>query len=107
MKYCIVSLREISLLYLISCGIVPHDDRHEKGPQRGFPCVSVMNTGAQCSGEKNVMSRLLGFLGATLGSMFGWWIGAHIGFMTAFFVSILGTGIGLYSGRRMAVNYSE
>ena len=53
------------------------------------------------------MSRLLGFLGATLGSMFGWWLGAHIGLMTAFFVSIFGTGIGLYSGRRVAANYLE
>ncbi len=48
------------------------------------------------------MERILGMIGAGLGSLAGWWLGAKIGFMTAFFLSTLGTGFGLYYGRRLA-----
>lgn len=48
------------------------------------------------------MSKALAFLGATVGGAVGWWIGAQVGIMTAFFVSMVGTGIGIYAGRRMA-----
>ncbi len=48
------------------------------------------------------MIRLLGMISAILGSALGWWIGARIGFMTAFFLSILGTGAGLFYGTRFA-----
>jgi uncharacterized membrane protein YbhN (UPF0104 family) len=51
------------------------------------------------------MSKLFGFVGATLGSSAGWWLGAHVGFMTAFFMSVLGTGAGLYAGRRLAADF--
>jgi hypothetical protein len=30
------------------------------------------------------MTRLMGLVGATVGSAVGWWLGAHIGFRTAF-----------------------
>jgi hypothetical protein len=48
------------------------------------------------------MSKLLSVLGATLGGALGWWLGAHVGMMSAFFVSIVGTGLGVYAGRRLA-----
>jgi hypothetical protein len=48
------------------------------------------------------MSKLLTFLGATLGGAIGWWLGAPIGTMTAFILSMLGTGVGVYAGRRIA-----
>ena len=48
------------------------------------------------------MSRLLTFIGATIGGAIGWWIGAGVGTMTAFFVSVLGTAAGVYVGRRIA-----
>jgi signal transduction histidine kinase len=38
----------------------------------------------------------------TLGGGFGWWLGAHHGIMTAFILSIVGTGVGLYIGKRVA-----
>ena len=41
-------------------------------------------------------------LGATVGGAIGWWLGARVGIMTAFIVSMLGTGIGVYAGRRIA-----
>ena len=48
------------------------------------------------------MRKLLGFVGATLGGAGGWWAGAHVGMMTAFMVSMLGTGAGMYAGWRGA-----
>jgi len=48
------------------------------------------------------VSKLLTFLGASLGGSLGWWLGAGGGIMTAFVVSMLGTGIGMYAGRRIA-----
>jgi len=38
----------------------------------------------------------------TLGGGFGWWLGAHDGIMTAFILGIVGTGVGLYIGKRAA-----
>ena len=48
------------------------------------------------------MSKILAVLGATLGGAIGWWLGARVGTMTAFVVSVLGTGVGVYAGRRIA-----
>ena len=50
------------------------------------------------------MGKLFSFLGATIGGYAGWFLGAKIGFMTAFMLSIVGTGIGIYYGRRLAAN---
>jgi hypothetical protein len=48
------------------------------------------------------VTKLVGFIGATIGSGLGWWLGQPAGFMTAFLLSIVGTGIGLYFGQRAA-----
>ncbi len=48
------------------------------------------------------MSKLLALVGATLGGAVGWWLGAFIGLMTAFMLSMIGTGLGVYAGRRFA-----
>ena len=50
------------------------------------------------------MSKVLSLLGATLGGAIGWWLGARIGTMTAFIVSIFGTAVGVYAGRRIAAS---
>ena len=42
------------------------------------------------------MSRLLNFLGMTLGAYVGWYLGAPISFFTAFILSMVGTGAGLW-----------
>ena len=52
------------------------------------------------------MTKLMGFIGATVGSAAGWWVGARVGVMTAFMLSTVGTGIGIYAGRRAAERYS-
>jgi len=41
-------------------------------------------------------------LGATVGGAIGWWLGARVGIMTAFIVSMVGTGLGIYAGRWLA-----
>ena len=51
------------------------------------------------------MSKLFSFLGATIGGYAGWFLGARIGITTAFMLSMVGTGIGIYYGRRIARNY--
>lgn len=48
------------------------------------------------------MTKLLAFLGASVGGAIGWWLGARVGTMTAFMVSTVGTGVGVYAGRRIA-----
>ena len=48
------------------------------------------------------MAKLLGFIGATVGGTLGWWLGGHVGVMTAFLLSVCGSGLGLYGGRQVA-----
>jgi hypothetical protein len=48
------------------------------------------------------MSKLLTLVGATLGGAIGWWLRAGVGIMTAFIVSVAGTGAGIDAGRRIA-----
>ena len=52
-----------------------------------------------------MLNKMLGFIGATAGGAIGWWAGEGVGFMTAFMLSILGTGIGIYAGIRVARHY--
>ncbi|MDB4870421.1 MAG: hypothetical protein JWL97_1425 [Gemmatimonadales bacterium] len=53
------------------------------------------------------MGKLLSFVGATIGSYAGWALGAPVGLYTAFMVSMVGTGIGIYFGRQLARNYFD
>jgi len=53
------------------------------------------------------MRKLLGIVGATLGSAIGWWLGARVGVMTAFVLSMVGTGVGLYAGYQIAGRYGS
>jgi hypothetical protein len=51
------------------------------------------------------VKKLIGFIGMTIGGWAGWAVGAPFGMMTAFFVSIIGTGAGAYVAIRIAGNY--
>jgi hypothetical protein len=51
------------------------------------------------------LAKIVGFTGATIGGAAGWWVGAHVGFMTAFLLSTVGTGVGLYFARRWISTY--
>ena len=52
-----------------------------------------------------MLGKMLTFIGATVGGAIGWWAGNFVGFMTAFFVSMVGTGFGIWAGRRAANHY--
>jgi uncharacterized membrane protein YbhN (UPF0104 family) len=51
------------------------------------------------------VAKLIGWVGATIGGSIGWWLGARVGIMTAFMVSAVGTGAGLYVARRYFSDY--
>lgn len=51
------------------------------------------------------MGKLLAFFGMTIGGWIGWVLGDRFGLFAAFILSIIGTGIGLYVGRRIASDY--
>jgi len=51
------------------------------------------------------MTKLLGFVGATVGGYAGWALGALAGTFSAFVVSMIGTGFGMYWGRRLAQHF--
>lgn len=51
------------------------------------------------------MLKFYSFIGATIGSYAGWALGAPVGLMTAFMMSMVGTGAGIYAGRRTARYY--
>ncbi|MDZ4673204.1 MAG: hypothetical protein SGI84_02055 [Gemmatimonadota bacterium] len=51
------------------------------------------------------MKKLLGLVGATIGGAAGWWLGAQVGVMTAFAVSMVGTGLGMYWAVRWFRDY--
>ena len=51
------------------------------------------------------MSKLLGFLGLTIGGWLGWAAGAPFSLTAALFLSVFGTGLGLYVARRISYEY--
>jgi hypothetical protein len=54
--------------------------------------------------EEIHLSTLLAWVGATIVGALGWWAGAPLGMFTAFVLSTVGTGVGLYLGRRLAAH---
>lgn len=47
------------------------------------------------------MKKLFGTLGAFIGSTVGWYAAVKLGFMTAFVVSTIAGGVGLYYGVKL------
>lgn len=47
------------------------------------------------------MNGLLNFLGMSLGGWLGWALGAPVSIFTAFIVSMVGTGVGLYVAQKV------
>lgn len=47
------------------------------------------------------MKRILDLIGMSVGGWLGWSVGALVSFFTAFIVSVVGTGLGLYAVRRL------
>ncbi len=44
------------------------------------------------------MKWIFTLAGCTLGGWLGWRLGAHVGVMTAYVLSVVGTGLGWYAG---------
>ena len=53
------------------------------------------------------MEKIMGFVGATVGSLIGWYLGDLVGFMTAVVLSMVGTGFGIWAGRRVVQRWLE
>jgi len=53
------------------------------------------------------MKKLCGFVGATVAGYAGWYLVASFGFFTAFIVSTITSGIGLYYGVKYARDHFE
>jgi hypothetical protein len=51
------------------------------------------------------MDKVVSFIGMTIGGAIGWYAGNFVGFMTAFILSCVGTGVGLYVARRVVRQY--
>lgn len=48
------------------------------------------------------MKKLLVLLLSSAGSYFGWWVGAPIGLFGSFVLSMVGLGVGMWYGARLA-----
>ncbi len=48
------------------------------------------------------MSNFFAFVGASAGGWIGWTVGAPLGIMSAWMLSVVGTALGVYMGRRAA-----
>ena len=53
------------------------------------------------------MNKLCMFTGMTVFGWIGWWLGAHVGFVTAFFLSSLASMVGVYVGWRIYRDYLQ
>jgi hypothetical protein len=49
--------------------------------------------------------KLCIFIGVNVGGIVGWWLGEHVGIMTAFLASGVGSILGVYGGWRVAREY--
>ena len=47
------------------------------------------------------MKRILNFIGMSAGGWIGWIVGAWLSLFTAFIVSVIGMGVGLYAVNRL------
>jgi hypothetical protein len=46
------------------------------------------------------MNKLVPWFTSTIVSYAGWWLGAKLGIMTAFMLSMVGFGVGMWYGRK-------
>lgn len=51
------------------------------------------------------MKWIAALLGMTMGGWLGWEIGSWVSIFTAFIVSVIGTGVGLYVVNRLSARY--
>jgi hypothetical protein len=59
----------------------------------------------ETAGAEALMKKMMVFIGTTIGGYAGWYLGNLVGFMTAFALSMVGTGVGMYLAIKTARNY--
>lgn len=59
--------------------------------------------------KRPTVTRLLMFIGMTVGGYLGWWLGDYLdcGLMTTFLISTLGSMLGIYVVWRMMRDYLD
>jgi len=53
------------------------------------------------------MKKVLTIIYISIGGWVGWWIGGHVGIMTAYFLCVFGAAAGLFFGRKLMRIYIE
>ena len=51
------------------------------------------------------MTKIIIFISATVTGAVGWWLGESYGFMTAFIISTVASGVGIYYGKKFASRF--
>jgi uncharacterized membrane protein YfcA len=64
-----------------------------------------MTPGRAVIESDRTMSGFCAFVGATVGSGVGWWLGSPGGLMWEYLLSVVGTAVGVYVGRWFAAEY--
>jgi ABC-type multidrug transport system permease subunit len=76
-----------------------------RGPSIIWGCHAGVADRTRNAAGADAMKKLFSFVGATILSSIGWWMGAQVGgIFAAFVVSMVGTGVGMYAGYRLAEN---
>ena len=57
------------------------------------------------SDRVRLLMKLLIAATSTVGSAVGWWLGESFGLMTAFLLSIIGLGVGIWGGRQIGARW--
>src|SRR5262245_30380703 len=69
---------------------------------------SGSGTGARAMlSVEEAVTKLLAFVGGSVGGAIGWWLGERVGIMTAFIISVFGTAAGVYVGIRIGKDHFE
>jgi hypothetical protein len=76
-------------------------------PPDELPSGTLGSTFPHDQRTEDSLKKLLILTGTTLGSAVGWWLGADFGIMTAFIVSMIGFGVGMWGGARLAKHLGE
>jgi hypothetical protein len=70
---------------------------------RTFPSPSSSSAGQRRHFSQELgMTKMLVMVCSTIFSALGWYAGESFGIFTAFIVSMVGTGVGIYVGRQLA-----
>jgi len=75
------------------------------GPSLVAAAARQRRARATHGGRGEDMSGLLYIVGTTLGGWLGWGLGERFGFMPAFFLSVVGSALGIYVARRVTRHF--